>query len=110
MKLPGSIKNKETKEKNGKNTPHLEITEVILVYCNVVNNCYQQGWIVLYAFVPNKTFVKLLEISLTNSIFLKTFNSEFQAIEVWLTDQNSKPLETENKFKMNKINSSNYII
>ena len=99
MKLPGSTKNKETKEKNGKNTPHLEITEVILVYCNVVNNCYQQGWI-----------VKLLEISLTNSIFLKTFNSEFQAIEVWLTNQNSKPLETENKFKMNKINSSNYII
>ena len=43
MKLPGSTKNKETKEKNGKNTPHLEITEVILVYCNDVNNCYQQG-------------------------------------------------------------------
>ena len=36
----GSIKNKITKDKNGDNVPHLEITEVELVYCNIVNNDY----------------------------------------------------------------------
>ena len=38
MKLLGSTKNKITKDKNGENVPHLEITEIVLVHCNVVNN------------------------------------------------------------------------
>ena len=38
MKLLGSTDNKITKGKNVENVPHLEITEVILVYCNIVNN------------------------------------------------------------------------
>ena len=42
MKLLGSTGNKITKDKNSENVPHLEITEVILVYCNIVNNDYQQ--------------------------------------------------------------------
>ena len=54
--------------------PHLEITEVLLVHCNIVNNDYQQESRVLYAFAPNKPFDSLLEISPTNHIFLKTFN------------------------------------
>ena len=41
MKLLGSTKNKITKGKNGENVPHLEITEVLLVHCNIVNNDYQ---------------------------------------------------------------------
>ena len=53
---------------------------MILVHCNIVNNDIQQDSIVLYTFVPNKPFGSLLEISLTNHIFLKTFNSEFQDI------------------------------
>ena len=48
MKLLGSIENKITKDKNNKNVPHLEITEVVLVNCNIVNNDYQQDSIVLY--------------------------------------------------------------
>ena len=51
----------------------------------------------LYTFVQNKTFGSLLEISPKNHIFLKTFNSEFQEIKIWFTDQNSKPLEIEDK-------------
>ena len=47
----------------------------------------------MYTFVPNKPFGGLLEISPTNHIFLKTFNSEFQENEVWFKDQNSQPLE-----------------
>ena len=56
MKLLGSTKNKITKDKNGENAPHLEITEVKLVHCNIVNNDYQQDSRVLYTFVPNKAF------------------------------------------------------
>ena len=68
MKLLGSAKNKITKDKNDENVPHHEITEVVLVHCNIVNNDYQQDSRVLYTFVPNKSFVRLLEISQTNHI------------------------------------------
>ena len=56
MKLLGSTNNKITKDKNGENVPHLEITEVVLVHCNMVNNDYQQDSRVVYTFVPNKSF------------------------------------------------------
>ena len=103
MKLLGSTKNKITKDKNGENVPHLEITEVVLVHCNIVNNDYQQDSRVLYTFVPNKPFGSLLEISPTNHIFLKTFNSEFQTIEVWFTDQNNQPLEIEDRINLTLV-------
>ena len=86
MKLLGSAENKITKDKNSKNIPHLEITEVVLIQCDIVNNNYQQDSKVLYTFVPNKPFGSLLEISPTSFIFLKTFNSEYSEIKVWLTD------------------------
>ena len=69
MKLLGSTKNKITKDKNIENVPHLEITEVVLVQCDIVNNDYQQDLRVLYTFVPNKQFGSLLEVSPTNHIF-----------------------------------------
>ena len=59
MKLLGSTENKITKEKNAENVPHLEITEVVLVHCNIVND-YQQDSRVLYTFVSNKPFRTLL--------------------------------------------------
>ena len=100
MKLLGSTKNKITKDKNSENIPHLQITEIVLVYCNIVNNDYQQNPRALYMFVPNKPFGSLLEISLTNHIFLKIFNSEFQNIQVWFTDQNRQPLELEDRINL----------
>ena len=103
MKLLESTKNKITKNKNGENVPHLEITEVVLVHCNIVNNDYQQDSRVLYTFVPNKPFGSLLEISPTNHIFLKTFNSEYDEIKVWFTDQNSKPLEIEDRINLTMV-------
>ena len=66
MKFIGSTKNKITKDKNVEDAPHLEITEVILVHCNVVNKNYQQDSRVVYTFVPNKSLGSLLEISPTN--------------------------------------------
>ena len=76
MKLLGSTKNKITKDKNGENVPHLEITEIILVTMNnitidIVNNDYQYDSRVLYTFVRNKPFGSLLEISTINHIFFK---------------------------------------
>ena len=103
MKLLGSTENKITKDENGENVPHLEITEVVLVHCDIVNNNYQQESRVLYTFVPNKSFGSLLEISPTNHIFLKTFNSEYDEIKVWFTDQNSKPLEIEDRINLTMV-------
>ena len=56
MKLLGSTKSKITKDKTGENVPHLEITEVVLMHGNIVNNEYQQGLKILYTFVSNKPF------------------------------------------------------
>ena len=85
-KLLGSTENKITKDKNGENVPHLEIAEVVLVHCNIADNDYRQDSRVLYTFVPNKPFGSLLEISPTNHIFLKAFNSEHDEIKVWFAD------------------------
>ena len=62
MKLLGGTESKITKDKNGENVFHLEIVEVVLVHCNLINNDYQQNSRILYTFVPNKTFGSLLEI------------------------------------------------
>ena len=80
-----------------------KFTEVVLVHCSIVNNDYQQDTRVLYMFVTNKPFGSMLEISPTNNIFLKTFNSEYNEIEVWFTDQNSKPLEIEDRVNLAKV-------
>ena len=76
-KLLGSTKNKIAKAKIDKNVPHLELTKVILVCCNIFNNNYQQDSRVSYTFVSNKPFGQLLEISPTDFIFLKIFNLVF---------------------------------
>ena len=81
MKLLGSTVSKINKDKNGENVPNLEVVEVVLVHCNLVNIDYQQESRILYTFVPNKTFGSLLEISQKNHVFLKKFNSEFREIK-----------------------------
>ena len=71
MKLLGSTESKIIKDKNSEKVPHLEVVELVLVHCNLVNNDYQQDSRILYTFVPNKTFGSLLEISPTNQVFFK---------------------------------------
>ena len=102
-KLLGSTESKITKDKNGENIPHLELVELVLAHCNFVNNDYQQDSRIFFTFVPNKSFGSLLEISPTNHVFLKTFNSEFQEVKIWFTDQTSKPLELEDKINITLI-------
>ena len=75
--------------------PDLEITKVVLLQCNIVNNDYQQDSRVFYTSVPNKSFGSLIEISPKNHIFSKTFNSEVKETEIWFTDRNSQLLEIE---------------
>ena len=54
MKLLESTKSETTKGKNGENVPHLEIPEVLLNHCNIVNNGYRHDLRVLYTFFLNK--------------------------------------------------------
>ena len=103
MKLLGSTNNMITKNENGGNVPYLEITEVVLVHCYIVSNDYQQDSRVLYKVVLNKSFGQLLDISPKNYIILKIFDSEFSYSEVWFTDQDSKPLEVEDRISMNLV-------
>ena len=74
VKLLGSTKIRIIIDKSGENVPHLEITEVVLVHWNIVNNDYLQDSRVLYTFIPNKSFGQLLDIPSKIFIFLKTFN------------------------------------
>ena len=43
VKLLGSTKSKLTKVENDENVPHLEIAEIVLIRCNIINNGYQQN-------------------------------------------------------------------
>ena len=69
MNLLGSTKVKITKDEYGENVLHLEITEVVLVHCNIANNYYQEFSRVLHTLIPNKLFGKLLIISPNNFVF-----------------------------------------
>ena len=77
--------------------------EVLLVHYNIVNKDYQQHSKVLYTFIPNKSFDQLLDISPNNFLFLKTCDSEFSYVEVWLTDKNSKSLGIEDKINIDLV-------
>ena len=75
MKLLGSTKDIIDSDKNSENVPRLENVEVVLVHCNLVNNSYQQALRVLFTFVPNKQYGKLISISPNSLIFFK--NNEY---------------------------------
>ena len=87
--------------------PILKLQKQYQFFCDIVNNNYQQDSRVLYIFVPNKPFGSLLEISSTNFIPLKAFNSEFQVAKVWSTDQNSHPLEMEDRINLILVTEQN---
>ena len=81
MKLRGGNKNKITKYKNSENVSNLQITELVLVHCNIVNNDYQQDSRVMYTLIPVKLFGQLQDISPKNYIFLKTFIQSFHILK-----------------------------
>ena len=69
MKLFGSTKKLIDKTKSRKNVPSLEIVEVVLVHCNLVDNQYQQKSKVLYTFTLNKSYTYLLNVEPSNLVF-----------------------------------------
>ena len=52
--------------------PSLEVVEVVLVQCNLLDNQYQQKSEVLFAFRPNKSYAHLLNVEPSNIVFLKS--------------------------------------
>ena len=103
MQLLGSSKKDIDKNKEGEVVLKLETVEVVLVHCNLVNNCYQQASKVLFTFVPNKLFGQLIIITPHSPTMLKTTNAEFSLTEIWLTDQNNRPLEIEDDVNITLI-------
>ena len=103
MKLLGSTKKVFDKDKNGEYVTKLESVEVVLVHCNLVKNDYQHASKVLFSFAPNKTFGQLLNISPHVFTMMNTINTEFSSVEVWFTDQSSKPLEIEDNINLTLI-------
>ena len=72
MKLFGITKKLIDKTKNGEEIPSLEVVEVVLVQCNLGDKQFQQNSEVLYIFTPNKSYAYLLNVVLSNLVFLKT--------------------------------------
>ena len=77
MKLLRSSGKKINKNKNSEKIPHLEITKIVLVPCNIVYNGYQRDARVLYTFVPNKSFGQLFDISPKNVFFFLVLIQNF---------------------------------
>ena len=100
MKLFGSTKKLIDKTKNGEKVPSLEVLEVVLVQCNLVDNQCQQNSEVLYTFTPNKSDAYLLNVEPSNLVFLKTYKTEFDEIIITFMDQNSRTLEVEDKVNL----------
>ena len=103
MKLLGSIKRDVDADKNSEDVPKLESFEFVLVHCNLVKNDYQYSSKVLFSFVPNKQFGQLINISPNTLTMMNTVNTEFSFVEIWFTDQFSKPLEIEDNVNLTLI-------
>ena len=101
--LLGSSKKVIDKNKDGEIVPRLETVEVVLIHCNLVNNNYQQASKVLFTFVPNKQFGKLITITPHSLAMLKTTKAEFSFTEIWFTDQNNRQLQIEDNVNITFI-------
>ena len=77
MKLFHSTKKWIYTTKNREKVSSLQVVEVFLVQCNLVDDQYQQKSEVVYAFTPNKSYAYLLNVEPSNLVFLKTFNTVF---------------------------------
>ena len=100
MKLFGSTKKLTNKTKNGENVQSLKVVQVYLVQCNLVDNQYQQKSGVLYIFAPNNSYAYLSNEEPSHLVLLKIYNTEFDEIIITFTDQNGRPLKTEDKVNL----------
>ena len=108
MRLFDSTKILIDKTKNRVKVPSLEVVEIVLVQCNLVEDQYQQKSEVLDSFTPNKSYAYLLNVEPSNLVFLKTYNTEFDEIIITFKNQNSRPIEIEYKVNLRLlINNKN---
>ena len=91
------------KDNNGDHVPKLESFETVLIHGNLVNNGYQQVPKVLYTFVSSKQFKQIINVSPHSWTILNNINTKLTFIEIWFTDQNSKPLEIEDNLNITMI-------
>ena len=94
IKLYGNTKKLIDKTKNDESVPSLEVVEVVLVQCNLLDNQYQQK---LYIFFPNKCCAYLSNVEPSNLVFLETYKTGFDDVTITFADQNSRPLIVEDK-------------
>ena len=88
------------KTKNGENLPSFEMVRIVLEQSSLVNTRCQRKSQVLYTFMPNNSHVYMLNVEPSNLLFLKTNNTDFHNIIIKFTDQNSRPLEIEDKVNL----------
>ena len=93
MTLLGNTEKKINKDRNSEKVAHLEITELVLVYCIIINNDYQHDSEVLYTFVPNKSFGQLLDISLKKLYLQKPLIESFVILKYGLLIKGLLPKE-----------------
>ena len=105
-KLFGSTTKSVDKTKNGQKVPNLEVVEVVLVQCNLVENQYQQKPEVIYTFTSNKSYAYLLNNERSSFVFLKIYNTEFDEIIITFTDQNGGTLKIEDKVNLTLLFNS----
>ena len=96
-----TLKDKITEDENDENVPHLEITEIVLVHCNILNNDSQQDSRILYTVVYNKSFGQLLDISPKNFMnFKKLLTQNCHILKCGLL---AKLLEIEDKINITLV-------
>ena len=82
--------------KNEKWPRSLDVVEVALTQCNLVDDQYQQNSL-LYNFMPKKPYVYLLNVEPSNLVFL---NTEYDKIIITFTDQNGRPFKIKDKVNL----------
>ena len=94
--------------KSSENVPKLEIVRNVLVFCNLVQNVYLQGSKLLFSFVPNSRFGSLFSITPHVLKYCDTVDSIFDYIEISFTDQNGRPLQTDDDVTVSIIIKNQY--
>ena len=103
IKLFGSAKKLIEKTKNGESVSSLEVVEIVLVQCSLVDNQYQQKSEVLYTFIASKFYAYLLNVESSNLVFLRTYNTKFDEIIITFMDQNGRSIEIEDKVNLTML-------
>ena len=93
----------DTKKENGENVPRLENVRNVLAFCNLVQNVYLQDSKLLFSFVPNSRIGNLLSITSQVLKYCGTVDSIFHYIEIPFTDENGRPLQTDDDIKVSII-------